>query len=171
MYLAILSSHLLNFLAGEFMYKTYQKGLEYINDRYLQERDLEVIDRYVASFPLRVATHQQLRRSAEQLVNAALEEFAKTEPEAIAQHRHLCARDLHFILQMTANVVINDHRAGFTDSLLWLQNVLRSMHKESTSAKAYKILQGMIAQQLSAEQCALIEPYLSQAINMLSLTV
>ncbi|MFN3925732.1 MAG: hypothetical protein ACK4QL_00085 [Pseudanabaenaceae cyanobacterium] len=153
------------------MYRAIQKGLEVVNDRYLNDSELEVIDKYVATFPVRLKTHQLLRQNADKIVNEALQEFARTESTVLAQHRATCIRDLHFVLQMVANVVINDNQPGFTDSFLWVQNIMRSVQKEVLAAKGYKLMMQAIEKHLPAECSAIVKPYLKQAIDMVSLPV
>jgi len=153
------------------MYRGFQRGLEVIHERYLRDQELTVIENYVQSFAVRVQAHNLLKREQERLVASALREFGKTESAILEQYRQTCLRDLQLVLTMIAHVVITDDVQRFTDSLLWIQNIMRSVKKEAYATKGYKLLQEAIANSLPAECVKVIEPYLNQAIAMVSLPV
>jgi len=153
------------------MYRGFQKGLEVIHERYLRDQELAIIENYVRTFAVRVQAHNLLKEQEERLLALTLREFAKTESAILEQYRQTCMRDLKLVLAMIANVVITDDQVGFTDSLLWIQNIMRSVKKEAYAAKGYRNLQSAIATCLPPECVSVIEPYLNQAIAMVSLPV
>jgi hypothetical protein len=153
------------------VYRAFQQGLELIHERYLQDQELAVIENYVNTFPVRVQAHNLLKSQQEQLLNSTLREFAKTESAMLDQYRQVCLRDLQLVLTMIAHVVITDDVQRFNDSLLWVQNMMRSVKKEAYAAKGYKLLQSAIAATLPAPCVEVINPYLNQAIAMVSLPV
>ena len=153
------------------MYRAFQKGLGVIHERYLRDQELAVMENYVNTFAVRVQAHNLLKSEQERLLSSTLREFAKTESAILDQHRQACLRDLRFMITMIAHVVITDDVVRFHDSLLWLQNIMRSIKHEAYAAKGYKLLQAAIANHLPAECASVIEPYLNQAISMVSLPV
>ncbi len=153
------------------MYRAFQKGLELIHERYMRDQELTVIEDYVRTFPVRVQAHNLLKTEQERLIASALREFGKTDSAILEQHRQLCVRDMRFVLTMIAHVIITDDVIRFRDSLLWLQNIMRSVKHESYAAKGYKLLQSAIASSFPADCAKVIEPYLNQAIAMVSLPV
>ncbi len=153
------------------MYRAFQKGLEVIHERYMRDQELAVMENYVNTFTVRLQAHNLLKSEQERLIASALREFGKTESALLDQHRQLCVRDMRFVLTMLAHVVITDDVVRFHDSLLWLQNIMRSIKHETYATKGYKLLQNAITNSLPAECAKVIEPYLNQAISMVSLPV
>ena len=148
-----------------------QKGLALVGERYLLDRELAGLDNYAKTFARRLSVYSTLKIHEEKIIRETLSKFTQTDAEFMEQYRSTCMRDFHFIIQMVAQALLTDNHSGFTDSMLWLQNILRSVHKEAQAAKGYKILQGVVASHLSPEGTALIDPYFQQMIEMMSLPV
>lgn len=152
-------------------YQTIQKGLALVGERYLADRELSAMENYSKTFGRRLAVYNSLKTEEEKIIRETLGKFTQTDAEFMEKYRPICMRDLHFLMQMVAHAVVTDNQAGFTDSLLWLQNILRSVHKESHATKGYKILQAVVASHLSPESMALVDPYFQQMIEMMGLPV
>jgi len=94
--------------------------------------------------------------------------LAKTDAQTVQQHKDKCIRDMEYVVRAIAVAILRDDEEGFRQELLlWMQNIMAALHKEQQSSRAYRMLQGVLEQEMPQENSALVNHYLNEFINAL----
>lgn len=142
-------------------------SIQQSDGRYLSDAELRPLAQFVASFDSRFKTYARLKDEGEVLVTKALQTLTATGHRAVIQeHGAKCQRDMLYTLECIAKAILLDNPDGFVEEyLLWMQNITRALHKESSAIDAYRSLQGEITATLPQEAAQLVNGYLDQLIT------
>lgn len=149
------------------MNKVLIESIQASDGRYLSDIELRPFAQFVASYETRFTTYATLKENAETLVLSSLRRLMQTpHRKVITEHGSKCQRDMTYTLQCIAQAVLMDDPKGFMeDYVLWMQNITRALHKESSAIDAYRALQQEVATMFPAEGALLINGYLDQLIQ------
>jgi hypothetical protein len=148
---------------------TLHQAILHAEDRFLNDQELQGLERYVDSFEVRYRAYQLLSQRADELVMQALKVFAQTYRSEVETHGAKCKRDMGYVLQYIARAILMDDAEVFKqDFALWMENITRAVHNGRSAAQAYGCLKGQIQTALPAQYSALVVPYLDDLIMTLS---
>lgn len=149
------------------MNKALIESIQASDGRYLSDVELRPLAQFVASYETRFTTYAALKDNVENLVLRTLRRLVQTpHRKVITDHGSKCQRDMTYTLQCVAQAILLDDAKGFMeDYVLWMQNITRALHKESSAIDAYRVLQQEVAATFSAEGALLINGYLDQLIQ------
>jgi hypothetical protein len=149
-----------------------EKHIFEANGRYLADAELVPLDDYFKTYAARLQTYRLLQERSDQLILATLRKMAQTHRHVIQEHSDKCQRDMSYVLRTAALALLkNDEDSFQEDLILWMQNIMRSLHKEDQSAYAYKLLQETIKANMPTENAMLINHYLGLFITALTMGV
>ncbi|MDX2098545.1 MAG: hypothetical protein SFW36_12275 [Leptolyngbyaceae cyanobacterium bins.59] len=149
------------------MYKTLMQDCNSLEGQYLSDEALDALKGYLSDYPKRRKTYEILMKASEQLIAATLQQLEKTDYQTIQVHRNICIRDMTEVLRLIARAILLGDDDGFYDFLLWMQNMMRAVHKEEQSARAYSIMQSIVQAKFPPEEGTLIRGYLNRVVEML----
>ncbi|MGG6296519.1 phycobilisome protein [Leptolyngbya sp. AN02str] len=150
------------------MNRLLEESIRNADGRYLSDRELSPLEHYAHSYHNRLNTYTLLHQNADQLVTRSLQQMGVSDPY-VTQHKTTCFRDMSYVVRMVAIALLRDDEDGFKQEfVLWMQNILAALHKDAQSAKAYRILQITIANELPSDNAKLVNHYLSEFIAALS---
>ena len=146
------------------------KSIKESDGRYLSDIELRPFAQFVASYETRFTTYAVLKEKGETLVLSSLRRLMQTSHrKMITEHGSKCQRDMTYTLQCIAQAILLDDAQGFIEEyVLWMQNITRALHKESSAIDAYRALQQEIAATFSTEGALLINNYLDKLIDAFS---
>ncbi|MEB3288534.1 MAG: hypothetical protein VKI82_01390 [Leptolyngbya sp.] len=149
------------------MNKVLIESIQESDGRYLSDVELRPFAQFVASYETRFTTYAVLKEKGEALVLNSLRRLMQTSHrKVITEHGSKCQRDMTYTLQCIAQAILLDDPKGFMEEyVLWMQNITRALHKESSAIDAYRALQQEISATFSAEGALLINGYLDQLIQ------
>jgi len=110
-----------------------------------------------------------IEKNSEQLIALALQQLAKTDRQVVQDYSALCQRDMNEVLRLSARAILMDDPQDFHEFVLWMQNMMRAVRKEAQSARAYTILQAIVAKHLPPDSAALLNGYLKHVTESLQL--
>ncbi len=142
-------------------------SMQQSDGRYLSDAELRPLAQFVASFESRFRTYTRLKDEGEGLVKAALRQLMTTEHGSVIQeHGGKCQRDMLYTLECIAKAILLDNPDGFIEEyVVWMQNITRALHKESSAIDAYRSLQTEITAALPQEAAQLVNGYLDKLIK------
>ncbi len=133
--------------------------------RYFTDAELRPLKQYAQTYATRLQVYSILSEKSDAFVLKALRKFAVTEAQVIQQHGEKCKRDMDYVMQVLALSLLKDDEQTFREQLvLWMQNIMAALHKEQQSARAYLLLQQVIAEQMPADCAKLVNVYLDEFI-------
>jgi hypothetical protein len=151
------------------MNSTLEQTIYQADGRYFTDSELTHLENYLGSYQLRLETYQLLQERGDQLVLQALRKLAQTDRGVVQEHGEKCKRDMGYVLCSLALAILKDDENGFREQLiLWMQNIMSALRKEAQSARAYRFLQDVIREQVSAPSAELINRYLTDFIEALT---
>ncbi len=151
------------------MNNVLEHHLKKADGRYLEDLELKPLDDYLTSFTTRLQVYSLLQEKGEAIVLQALRQLAQSDRAIVQEFGEVCKRDLSYGLRTIALAILRDDEAGFREQfVLWMQNIMRSLHKEHLSARAYKILQLVVQEHLPAAGATLVNRYLDLVIEALT---
>lgn len=137
--------------------------------RYLSDPELQPLQQYLGSFPLRFNTYRLLQEHSQTLVLQTLRKTIQAHRKTIQEHGAKCQRDMSYTLECLARSVLLDDAQGFREGyVLWMQNITRALHKESSAIDAYRILQEEVSATFPKDSAQLVNQYLAALIEGLS---
>lgn len=146
-----------------------QQSFQQAEGRYLADTELKPLEDFLQSYTVRLSAYSLLQTQADSLVVQTLRQMAQTDRATIQEHGELCKRDMSYVLRTAALAMLRDDEDGYRQNfILWMQNIMRSLHKEHLSAKAYRTLQSVIQEALPPHEANLINHYLEIFIQALT---
>lgn len=135
--------------------------------RYLSDAELRPLAQFVASFDSRYKIYTCLKDDGEALVLKALRRLMSTQHRQVVQeHRSKCQRDMIDTLGCIAKAILLDDPIAFMEEyVVWMQNITRALHKESSAIEAYRSLQAEITATLAPEAAQLVNGYLEKLVT------
>lgn len=150
------------------MNSTLLQNARQADGRYFTDAELKPLEHYVQTYAIRLNTYSILREKGDELVLHALRKFAVMEREIIQQHGQKCKRDMTYVMQVMALLLLQDDERAFREQLvLWMQNILAAVNAERQSARAYQVLQQVVSERMPAECAKLVNTYLEELILLL----
>lgn len=152
------------------MNKVLIESIQASDGRYLSDIELRPLAQFVASYETRFTTYAVLKEKSEALVLGSLRRLMQTSHrKVITEHGSKCQRDMLYTLQCIAQAIILDDSQGFIEEyVLWMQNITRALHKESSAIDAYRALQQEVSATFPAEGSLLINNHLDKLIDAFS---
>jgi len=147
------------------MNNTLMQAVGQADGRYFTDAELRPLKQYAQTYATRLQVYSILSEKSDAFVLKALRKFAITEAQVIQQHGEKCKRDMDYVMQVLALSLLKDDEQTFREQLvLWMQNIMAALHKEQQSARAYLLLQQVIAEQMPADCANLVNVYLDEFI-------
>lgn len=152
------------------MNNTLLESIHQSDGRYLSDAELRPLAQFVTSYETRLAAYTDLQQNSEALVLSTLRRLMQTSHrKTVQEHGPKCRRDMAYTLECVAKAVLLDDDKGFIeDYVVWMQNITRSLHKETSAIEAYRALQQDVTAALSSESAALVNKYLDLLIQALT---
>ncbi|HLO50464.1 MAG TPA: phycobilisome protein [Kamptonema sp.] len=147
---------------------TWEKVINQSDGRYLNNTELQTMQRYVQTFSVRSKTYEILRDKSDSLVTQAMKKFMLVHPEIVQKHSQRCVYDMKMTMCIMALAILRDDQQFFKECLsLWLTNILQAYQKNLPCLKAYCCLQEILKEQLPAAANQLITPYIEIVLQAL----
>ncbi|MEM7771511.1 MAG: hypothetical protein AAGA75_00130 [Cyanobacteria bacterium P01_E01_bin.6] len=144
------------------------KELSNAEGRYLQDSELSTVQNFVNSYTQRISTYRYLQENKDTLIIKTLRSLMPSNRQVIQQHSDICKRDMSHVLRYVALSILKDDENGFIEELiLWMQNILFSLHKEEQSVAFYIAMKTVVTEQMIPGEAALVNHYLSLFIDAL----
>ncbi|WOD37870.1 hypothetical protein [Nodosilinea sp. E11] len=143
------------------------ESIKQSDGRYLSDAELRPLAQFVASFDSRYATYTYLKDNGETLVLNALRRLMSTQHRQVVQeHGSKCQRDMTYTLECIAKAILLDDPSGFMEEyVVWMQNITRALHKESSAIDSYRSLQTELTDALAPEAAQLVNGYLEKLVT------
>jgi Phycobilisome protein len=149
-----------------------EKHIRQADGRYFTDLELGLLEEYVQSYELRLATYSVLCERSEMFVEQTLAQLSKTDRATVQEFGDKCRRDMSYVLRSIAIAILKDDDDTFREQfILWMQNIMTALRKEAQSARAYVLLQEIISQQLPDEQAALVNRNLHDFVQALNVSL
>jgi hypothetical protein len=140
--------------------------------RYFTDSELNLLTDFIHTYQTRLNAYAILSERANQFVKQAVQKLAQTDGHAVREHQEKCERDMEYVLRSIAVAILKNDEEGFKQHLiLWMQNIMAALHKDTQSARAYKFLQDAIKSGVSEDCARLILDYLDEFIAALKVGV
>ncbi len=151
------------------MNNTLMDAIKAADGRYLNDIELHPFDELAAAFQTRVATYTSVKEQNKTLVLNALRRLIQTPHRQVVQeHGPQCQRDMTFTLEYIAKgVLLNDQDGFMEEYLVWMQNILRSFHRQEACVVAYRMLKEEVRSAIPGDQANLVGLYLDKLIEAL----
>lgn len=149
-----------------------EQAIHQADGRYFTDVELGLLEDYLKTFPGRLETYSILCEKSDEFINKALQKLAHTDAHVVREHGEKCVRDMSYVLRYVAIAVLRDDDSGFKQQLiLWMQNIMAALNKEAQSARAYRLLQEVLRENMSAENARLVNDSLDEFIAALMVRV
>jgi hypothetical protein len=136
--------------------------------RFLNSRELDILERYLNSYDKRQQTYQLLRDNSKTLVIAALRRLFEKYPDLLQKHKQRCAYDMSEVLRYVALSVLRDDETFFMEATLsWLDTILVAYKKNNACSDAYRFLKEAVDKHLPSHSSLLVSPYLDRVQQIL----
>lgn len=133
--------------------------------RYLDDDELQPLEHYTRSFVLRFNTYTLLQEHSQQLILNTLRRLIQTHRKTVQENGNKCQRDMAYTLECVAKAILLDDAPGYVESyVLWMQNITRALHKETSAVEAYRLLQTEVAATLPADSASLVNEHLEHLV-------
>lgn len=150
----------------------FAQTVQNADGRYLTDVELQDLEQYVQTYRTRKQTYQLLNNNANALVVQSLRQLAMTHRKEVQIHGGKCKRDMTYTIQYIAHAVLMDEAETFREGFaLWMENVIRAVHKGDSAARACRCLKAEIQKAFPTECSALVMPYLDDLITAFSNSV
>jgi mannitol-1-phosphate/altronate dehydrogenase len=151
------------------MNSTLEATLRQADGRYFNDAELQPLEGYVQTYALRLETYSLLGEQSEKLVLQTLRKLAQTDRHTIQEHGEKCKRDMSYVVRSIAIAILKDDEDAFNQQVvLWMQNIMTALHKESQSARAYRLLTEVVAENFPAANAKLVNDNLETFITALT---
>ncbi len=151
------------------MNTTLTKHVLQADGRYFNDVELQTLEHYQQTFSLRLQTYNLLGQHADHLIMETLRQMLAVDRQAIQTHGETCKRDMTYVLRSVALAILKDDEEGYKQTLiLWMQNIMAALNKESQSSRAYRLMQDVVKQTMPTESAALVNHYLGLFIDALT---
>lgn len=138
--------------------------------RYFSDAELTALETYFSTYPLRLQTYSILSEKSEMMIRQVMAKLTTLDAEVVKEHGSSCVRDMSFALRTVGLAILKDDREGFRQEfVLWMQNIMASLHKEAQSARAYRLLQEVVQANMPTPCVRLVNDYLDEFIRALML--
>lgn len=147
------------------MNSTLMQSVRQADGRYFTNAELKPLQQYVQTYSTRLQAYTMLREKGDEFTLLTLRKFAIAEPQVVQQHSEKCKRDITYVMQTLALSLLKDDERTFREQLvLWMQNIMAALHKGQQSARAYQILQQVVAEKMPPECAKLVNGYLHELV-------
>lgn len=154
------------------MNSTLEQHIRQADGRYFTDLELRLLEGYAQSYQVRLETYSLLCEKSDLFVQQVLEQLAKTDRAVVQEHGEKCHRDMSYVLRSIAIAILKDDDSAFREQfVLWMQNIMTALQKETQSARAYKLLQTVISQQMPAHHAELVNRNLQEFVQALNMSL
>ncbi len=151
------------------MNTTLTKQVLQADGRYFNDLELQTLELYEQTFSLRLQTYNLLSQQADSLILQTLRRMLVIDRAAIQAHGETCKRDMSYVLRSVALAILKDDEEGYKQTLiLWMQNIMAALNKESQSSRAYRLMQEVVRETMPSESAGLVNHYLELFITALT---
>ncbi len=151
------------------MNTTLSKQVLQADGRYFNDLELQTLEQYQQTFSLRLQTYHLLSQQADSLIMQTLRRMLVVDRAAIQAHGETCKRDMGYVLRSVALAILKDDEEGYKQTLiLWMQNIMAALNKESQSSRAYRLMQEVVRETMPLESAGLVNHYLELFITALN---
>ena len=133
--------------------------------RYATDQELQFLQGYLTTAPLRFRTYQKLQKAETEIINQLMKELKTYHPDIfIVNNQDLTAkwqRDTVRLLRDAATALLVDDPESFKDKILmWFQTIMKAFGAQRSCQVTYSTLQQVIKQHLTPEEAQLLLPLL-----------
>jgi hypothetical protein len=141
--------------------------------RYASDEELRFIPEFLKTYELRLQTYQKLQVIESTVIQQVHEKMKAKDPTFFQSGtRDLtakCKRDAQLTWRASsAALLIDDHDTLREQMLLWYQTISKAVNSQRACGSAYVVMQDVIQQHLTPQQCALLSPILEMTRSLLS---
>jgi hypothetical protein len=143
--------------------------------RYATDLELEFIEAYIQSYPLRLRVYRKLQAAEIKIVQEVFEKLQKQDPRLLrSDGQDLSAkwkRDTVRVLRYSALAMLTDDDETFKERFLsWFQTIMRAFGAQKSCDATYAIMQEILPQYLTVEEVHLVLPVLELTQHTLGVT-
>lgn len=133
--------------------------------RYATDLELQAMDEFIQTFPLRVQTYQQLQQIEIRVVQQVYEKLLRVDPSLLRRGNEDLTvkwrRDTLRVLRYSAiAMLLNDPLTLRERLLFWFQTIMKAFGAQRSCNLTYAIMQDVIKQHLTPVQASLFCPIL-----------
>jgi hypothetical protein len=145
-----------------------QKAIK-ADGRFLNDEELQGLEAYAQTFAPRNQAYTLLSQRSDELVLQSLRQLARIHRNELKVYGATCKRDMAYALKCIAQAVLTDELEEFQqDFALWMENIMRAVHKGELAAHAYRSLKIEVQKALPPQSAALVTPYINNLITAFS---
>ncbi len=147
------------------MLTNLQELISKTDGRYATDQELQFLQSYLTTAPLRFRVYQKLHKAETEIINQLMKELKTYHSDIfIVNNQDLTAkwqRDTVRVLRYAATALLVDDMESFKDKMLmWFQTIMKAFGAQRNCQITYSTLQQVIKQHLTPEEAQLILPLL-----------
>jgi hypothetical protein len=137
--------------------------------RYLTDAELRPFNDMMDAFQTRMSLYNHVRDHGKELVLHSLRRLMQTPHRQVVQdHGQQCQRDMMYTLEyISKGILLHDEDGFMEEYLVWMQNIIRSFHRQSACVVAYRLLKEEVRTSMVGDQSNLMVLYLDKLIDAL----
>jgi hypothetical protein len=133
-------------------------------ERYLKANELDALDVYVRSLPVRLQLYRHLRDREIPIMQAVADQVVAELADDQTANIEKGIKNLALVLRYCAmGMLLNDENFLKERLLGWLEQVMSQPSMRRVNESLYKNLNQVLRQELSAEQMNLLQPLITAA--------
>lgn len=137
--------------------------------RYLTDSELRPFNDMMEAFQTRMSLYNHVRDHGKELVLNTLRRLMQTPHRQVVQdHGQQCQRDMMYTLEyISKGILLHDEDGFMEEYLVWMQNIIRSFHRQSACVVAYRLLKEEVRTSMAGDQSNLMAIYLDKLVEAL----
>ncbi|MEB3272556.1 MAG: hypothetical protein ACO4AI_00205 [Prochlorothrix sp.] len=147
------------------MSSTLERKLFAVDDRYLNDRELQSLEEYMQSHALRLQTYRLLQSHLDDIVLQTLNKMTSNYSAMLQHHGQTCKRDLTDILRYISLCILKHDEKGFYEEfVLWMDTMMKAFKRKDAARAAYTHLRSIVATRLPPDSAKLVNSYVDKLI-------
>lgn len=147
------------------MMSTLERNLFAVDDRYLSDQELQLLEEYMQSHALRIKTYRLLQAQTDELVLKTLRKMTAGYSQMLQSHGQICKRDITDILRYISLCILKHDQQGFYEEfVLWMDTIMKAFKRKDAAHAAYTYLRAIVAESFPADSAKLVNGYVDQLI-------
>jgi hypothetical protein len=136
-----------------------------VEGRYATDEELRFIPEYLKTYELRLQTYQKLQEIEQLVIQQVVEKILAQNPTLLSSGTTdisaKCKRDTTTVWRYSVAALLMDDPDTLRERfLLWLQTIMRAISHQKLCYATYTIMQDVVKQHLTTQQCSLFLPIL-----------
>lgn len=151
------------------MHSQLESLFDEAESRYLKTEELNLLDQYVGSIPVRVEVYRRLRDQELAIMQQVADQLQVELPQEKTENLERSIKNALLALRYCAMAMLLNDDSFVQDRLLgWLSQTVQAYNMQSIDTVLYRSLNHRLSQILTPQQFNLISPHLTLVQNALT---